>query len=136
MNAQLLSLGGYLFATAALVVALTVVTHLLGERHAQQGTSIPYESGILPTGSARLRFGADFYLIAMFFVIFDVSAVFIFAWAVAAMELGWTGYAAVAVFVAETVAGLAYIWRMGAFDAGARRLASHRERHGMDRAKT
>jgi NADH-quinone oxidoreductase subunit A len=134
MNAQLLALGGYMFAVAALVVVLMVITHLLGERHSQRGTSVPYESGVQPTGGARLRFSADFYLVAMFFVIFDVSAVFIFAWAVAARELGWTGYAAVAVFVMETCAGLAYIWRMGAFDAGSRRLREHRERHGIGRA--
>jgi NADH-quinone oxidoreductase subunit A len=134
MDMKVLALGAYLVVVGALVAFLTVITHLLGERHYQKSTGIPYESGILPTGSARVRFSADFYLIAVFFVIFDVSAIFVFAWAVAARELGWPGYAAIVAFVLETAAGLAYLWRMGAFDWGARRLAAHKKRHGLDSA--
>jgi len=131
----ILPLAVYLAVVVVLVGILMVVTHLSGERHFQRGTGVPYESGVTPTGSARLRFSADFYLVAMFFVIFDISAVFLFAWAVAARELGWTGYAAILIFILETVAGLAYLWRMGAFGWGARRLREHRERHGLSGAK-
>jgi NADH-quinone oxidoreductase subunit A len=124
-------LAGYLTVVVVLVGFLLVVTHLLGERHRERGTGVPYESGMLPTGSARLRFSADFYLVAMFFVIFDVSAVFLFAWAVAVRDLGWTGYAAILLFMLESLAGLAYLWRTGAFDWSARRLRAYRERHGL-----
>jgi len=127
----LLSLAVYLFVVVLLIGLLMAVTHLTGQKHFEAGTGIPYESGIPPTGSARLRFSADFYLVAMFFVIFDISAVFLFAWAVAARELRWSGYVAILVFTLETVVGLAYLWRMGAFDWGARRLREHRERHGL-----
>jgi NADH-quinone oxidoreductase subunit A len=129
----LLSLAAYLDAVVLLIGLLMAVTHLTGERHFERGTGVPYESGIPPTGSARLRFSADFYLVAMFFVIFDISAVFLFAWAVAARELRWPGYIAILIFMLETVVGLAYLWRMGAFDWGARRLREHRERHGLGR---
>jgi NADH-quinone oxidoreductase subunit A len=130
-----LSLAIYLAAVVLLIGLLMLVTHLSGERHFERGTGVPYESGVPVTGNARLRFSADFYLIAMFFVIFDISAVFLFAWAVAARELGWPGYAAALVFMAETAAGLAYLWRRGAFDWGARRLREHRERHGVSSAR-
>ncbi|HUW42052.1 MAG TPA: NADH-quinone oxidoreductase subunit A [Rectinemataceae bacterium] len=127
---DLSSLAIYLAFVLIIVVALMVVTHLLGERHKARGTGIPYESGMLPTGSARLRFPVDFYLVAMFFVIFDVAAVFLFAWAVAARESGWAGYAAILVFMIESAAGLAYIWKKGAFDWGARRKREHLRKHG------
>ena len=127
----ILSLAVYLGVVVVLIGFLMLVTHLSGERHFERGTGVPYESGVPVTGSARLRISADFYLIAMFFVIFDISAVFLFAWAVAARELGWPGYAAALVFMAETAAGLAYLWRRGAFNWGARRLREHRERHGV-----
>jgi len=52
----------------------------------------------------------------MFFVIFDLEAVFIFAWAVAARELGWTGYIGMLIFVGVLVAALLYEWRLGALD--------------------
>ncbi len=129
-------LAGYLVAVVALVGFLMVLTHLLGERHSERGMRVPYESGVLPVGTARLRFPADFYLIAMFFVVFDVSAIYLFAWAVAARDLGWGGYAAILLFMLETVLGLAYIWRMGAFDWGARRLRAHLRRHGFERGAT
>ncbi|MGA2378917.1 MAG: NADH-quinone oxidoreductase subunit A [Spirochaetia bacterium] len=125
------SLAVYFVVVVALVGLLMIVTHLSGERHFELGTGIPYESGVPITGSARLRLSADFYLVAMFFVIFDISAVYLFAWAVAARELGWPGYVAALVFMVETAAGLAYLWRKGAFDWGARRLREHRERHGL-----
>jgi NADH-quinone oxidoreductase subunit A len=124
----------YLGIVVVLVGALMVVTHLLGERHWESGTGTPYESGVPVTGSAKMRFSADFYLIAMFFVIFDISAVFLFAWAVSARELGWPGYIAALLFMGETAVGLAYLWRRGAFDWGARRLREHRERHGTGSA--
>jgi NADH-quinone oxidoreductase subunit A len=125
------SLAVYFVVVVALIGFLMLVTHLSGERHFELGTGIPYESGVPITGSARIRLSADFYLVAMFFVIFDISAVYLFAWAVAARELGWPGYAAALVFMVETAAGLAYLWRKGAFDWGVRRLREHRKRHGL-----
>jgi NADH-quinone oxidoreductase subunit A len=124
------SLGAYLLVVVVIVAFIMGLTHVVGERHNQRGTGVPYESGILPTGSARIRFPADFYLVAMFFVVFDVAAVYLFAYAVSARELGWAGYAAILVFMLESVAGLAYLWRMGAFDWGARRKRAHLESHG------
>ncbi|MGA2547422.1 MAG: NADH-quinone oxidoreductase subunit A [Rectinemataceae bacterium] len=125
------ALASYLLLVIAIVGFLLGITHVLGEKHNQRGMGIPYESGELPTGSARIPFPADFYLIAMFFVIFDASSIFLFAWAVAARELGWAGFAAMLAFLLETAAALAYLWRMGAFDWGKVRGAEHLKRHGL-----
>jgi NADH-quinone oxidoreductase subunit A len=76
----------------------------------------PYESGIVITGSARVRLPINFYLIALFFVIFDLESVFLFAWATAVRQLGWTGYAGVCFFIVMLLAALAYLWRMGALE--------------------
>jgi NADH-quinone oxidoreductase subunit A len=65
-----------------------------------------------------LRLSAKFYLIAVFFVIFDVEAVFLFAWAVAFRELGWAGYIEAVIFIAILGAALGYLWRQGALDWG------------------
>jgi NADH-quinone oxidoreductase subunit A len=73
-------------------------------------------SGMLPTGSARLRLSAKFYLVAMLFVIFDVEALYLFAWAVSVRESGWAGLIEATVFIAILLAGLAYLWRIGALD--------------------
>jgi len=99
-----------------LVLAMLGLSYVLGQHHQDRATGSPYESGILSEGSARVRFPAKFYLVAMFFVIFDLEAVFIFAWAVAVREAGWKGYAEVSLFIMVLLATLAYLWRVGALD--------------------
>jgi NADH-quinone oxidoreductase subunit A len=63
-----------------------------------------------------VRFSAEFYLIAVFFVLFDLEVVFIVAWAVAVRPLGWAGYYAVAIFIGTVLVALTYLWRVGALD--------------------
>jgi len=115
---KLWTLGVYFIAVLLLVAAMLAVSYVLGERHNEHATGQPYESGILSEGSARVQVSAKFYLVAMFFVIFDLEAVFIFAWAIAARELGWAGYWEILVFIAILFAALAYLWRVGALDWG------------------
>ena len=106
----------YLVIVSTLVVAMLGLSFILGQRHYNRATGSPYESGILSQGSARVRLSAKFYLVAMFFVIFDLEAVFIFAWAISVRETGWTGYAEVTLFIAVLLATLVYLWRVGALD--------------------
>ena len=96
-----------------LAVMLLAASALLGERHHERATGLPYESGVASTGSARLRFGISFYLVAVFFVIFDLEAAFLFAWAVALREIGWAGYLEGLIFIGVLMAALAYLWRSG-----------------------
>ena len=107
-----------LYFLIALVVAGSMIglSFVLGERHSDRATGQPYESGIVSTGTARVRLSVKFYIVAMLFVIFDLEAVFIFAYAVAYEEVGWAGYAGLLVFVAILVVGLIYEYRMGALD--------------------
>jgi NADH-quinone oxidoreductase subunit A len=101
-----------------LVCIMLGLSFVLGQRHNERATNEPYEGGILSTGSARLRFSSQFYLIAMLFVIFDVETIFIFSWAIAFKELGWFGYFGVGVFVILLFVVLIYEWRNGALDFG------------------
>jgi len=100
----------------AFVTVVMLASYVLGQRHWEPTTGTPYESGIVSEGSARARLSARFYLIAMFFVVFDLEAVFLFAWAVAAREVGWAGYWEVAIFIGVLVAALIYLWGVGALD--------------------
>ncbi len=106
---------GIVFAIAAIMIGLSWI---LGERHNEKLTKEPYESGIAPTGNARLRFSSHFYLIAIFFVIFDLDAVFILAWGVSFRELGLSGYLGILVFVGILLAVLVYEIGIGSLDFG------------------
>ncbi len=108
----------YFGAVVLLVSAMIVLSALLGERHREKQTAEPYESGIIATGTARVRFDIKFYLIAMFFVIFDLEAVFIYAWAVSIRETGWPGYAEMLIFIGVLAAALVYLWKLGALEWG------------------
>jgi NADH-quinone oxidoreductase subunit A len=118
----------YFAAVLGVVLSMLGLSALLGERHRQRATPEPYEAGIVATGSARIRLSAHFYLIAMLFVIFDLEAVFIFAWAVAARELGWQGYLGSLFFLGVLVVGLLYEWRSGALEQGLRRRQQRQRR--------
>lgn len=106
----------YFAFVIVLVATVLTVSYLLGPRHSEPATGQPYEGGIVSEGSARVRFSVRYYLIAMFFVVFDLEAVFLFAWAVVARDVGWAGYCEVLLFVAVLVAALIYLWKVGALD--------------------
>jgi NADH-quinone oxidoreductase subunit A len=102
----------------SLVGAMLGISYVLGQRHKERATDEPYEGGILSSGSARIRFSSQFYLVAMLFVIFDVETIFLFSWAIAFRELGWYGYLGMIVFLILLVVVLIYEWRAGALDFG------------------
>ena len=102
---------------------------LLGSRtRHRKATDMPFESGILPVGEAgQTRLSIEFYLIAMFFVIFDLETIFIFGWAVAFYELGWRGYFGASAFIVILLVALVYEWRTGALDWGVRNRLVRRD---------
>lgn len=106
----------YILAAVALCGIMIGLAALLGGRAYGRSKNIPFESGVDSVGSARLRFSAKFYLIAMFFVIFDVEALFLFAWSVSVRESGWLGFIEAAIFIVLLLVGLVYLWRIGALD--------------------
>ena len=106
----------YFALVIILVIGILAVSYVLGERHRDPATGAPFESGITPQGSARGRFSVKYYLIAVFFVVFDLEAAFLFAWAVAAPQTGWAGYWEAVVFIGVLLVGLIYLARSGALD--------------------
>ena len=101
-----------------LVITMLVLSWLLGQRRREQATNDPFESGIVAVGDSQIRISVEFYLIAIFFVIFDLETVFIFAWAIAFFELGWQGYFSMLVFIAILALALIYEWSSGALEWG------------------
>ncbi|MCC5806926.1 MAG: NADH-quinone oxidoreductase subunit A [Opitutales bacterium] len=106
----------YTGVVLAVAAGMLFLSHFLGERHRERCTAEPYESGVPPTGSGRTRFSIKFFLIAILFVIFDLELAFIFAWATAVLELGWSGFTGALVFILILAVGLVYEWRMGSLD--------------------
>ena len=117
-NPAVWPLAVFFILVVSLVIFILAVSFVLGQRHRGRTTGEIFECGLVSTGSARVRFAAKFYLMAMFFVIFDLESVFIFVWSVGVRELGWIGFLEVAVFVGILLAALFYLWRVGALEWG------------------
>ena len=113
----------YGVAVMALTGILLLASSWLGERKPSTEKLRAYESGIIPTGSARLRYPIPFFRVAIFFLLFDVEGAFIFSWAVALRPLGWLGWLQISFFIFVLLAGLVYIWRKGGLAWGP---AAHR----------
>jgi NADH-quinone oxidoreductase subunit A len=120
MSGESLRFGCFLLATALLTGIMLGGSALLGPRPGLRADPEPFESGIIPIQGTDIRFPIQFYLMAMFFVIFDLELIFVLAWAAAARAAGWAGYAGIILFLALLLVALAYLWRAGALDGGPR----------------
>jgi NADH-quinone oxidoreductase subunit A len=115
----LLALVIYGLMVFALMAILLFLSAWLGEKKKNPEKLRPYESGIIPTGLARFRYPVPFYLVAAFFLIFDVEAAYIFSWAIAFDSLGWSGWLQISFFITVLLISLFYIWKKGGLDWGA-----------------
>jgi len=118
VEAGLLPLALWIGVVALLLGGVLALSALVGPRSHSRRRDLPYESGMAPTPQPALRFPVHFYLVALAFLVFDVEAAFLFAWAVAARDVGWMGYLEALVFSVMLFAGLVYLWAKGAFDWG------------------
>jgi len=126
--------GLYIVLVLLVVAGMLGVSAVLGQRHREPATGDPFESGIVGTGPEHVRLSIRFYLVAMFFVVFDLESIFVFAWAVAARPLGWAGYAEMVVFVVVLLLTLLYLVRTGALnwaEANDARQRPWSSAHGM-----
>ena len=100
---------------AGVMIGLSV---LLGPKNPTPEKLAPYECGMPAVGDARERQSVKFYLVAMIFLLFDIEVAFLYPWAMALRDLGWTGFVQVVTFMAILAAGYIYIWRKGVLDWG------------------
>ena len=112
-----IAIGTLAFVGVAIPLTMMAVSALLRPSVPEQGKSAVYESGEIPTGTARLRFNIQYYMVALLFLIFDIETVLIFPWTViyrSALEEGAslaTVLLPMLVFIGVLVVGLVWAWR-------------------------
>ncbi|QKY18980.1 NADH-quinone oxidoreductase subunit A [Halolamina sp. CBA1230] len=115
-----IAIGALALVAVGIPIGMMVVSALLRPSVPEQGKSAVYESGEIPTGTTRIRFNIQYYMVALLFVVFDIETVLIFPWTVIyrpALEGGATMMEVLApmlVFIAVLVVGLVWAWRQGA----------------------
>jgi NADH-quinone oxidoreductase subunit A len=94
-----------------------IISWLLRPKNPYPAKQAAYECGEEVEGSPWVQFNIRFYLVALFFIVFDVEIIFILPWAVVfnemVQEFGPLAFWDMAVFVGVLVVGLAYVWRKG-----------------------
>ena len=102
----------------AMVIAggMLGASYLLGKRVRNRVKDMPYECGIVPTGTARERFSVKYYLVGMLFILFDIEAVFLYPWAVVYRQLKLFAFFEMFLFIVVILSGYFYIWKKGALD--------------------
>ncbi len=103
---------------AGFALISVVLSSVLGPRKPSPEKSAPYECGMPAIGDSRERQSVKFYLVAMIFLLFDIEVAFLYPWAMALRQLGWSGFVQVVMFMGLLLAGYVYVWRKGVLDWG------------------
>ena len=102
-------IGAIGFASTALVLSRLLQTH----RPYKQKTEV-YECGMETVGTAWVRFKISYFIVGLLFLIFDVSALFLYPWAVEFTNMGAYALAEMLIFLASVSAALIYAVKEGA----------------------
>jgi len=62
------------------------------------------------------KISAQFYLLALLFILFDVEIIFMFPWAIDFKVLGWFGFVEMLLFILLLAIGFIYAWKKGALE--------------------
>jgi NADH:ubiquinone oxidoreductase subunit 3 (subunit A) len=97
-------------------VAAITIGHFLGPRRPDPIKNQTYESGVETIGDTWVQFRAQYYLIGLIFLIFDVEVIFLFPIALAFKNLTLFSVLAAMTFVVILIVGLFLEWRNGALE--------------------
>jgi NADH:ubiquinone oxidoreductase subunit 3 (subunit A) len=93
--------------TLALVVVLILLVSPRDKRPTPEKRAA-FESGQIAAGRGRTRFIIQYYPYLLMFVVYDVVAMFLFAWALNLRALGAAGTVPVLIFVSVLLVPLGY----------------------------
>ncbi|QJC29665.1 NADH-quinone oxidoreductase subunit A [Enterobacteriaceae endosymbiont of Plateumaris pusilla] len=108
----------YVFQIFAIIISCIVmlVSHFLGGRSYGIDKNIPFESGTCSFGNSQIKIFIKFYLIAMFFVIFDVEALYLYIWSVSIKKIKLEGFIEGLLFIITILISLFYLFRVHALN--------------------
>jgi NADH-quinone oxidoreductase subunit A len=132
--AEIWPIAAYFLILIVMLIAMMLLSHILGPKTRSRAKNTPYESGIIAAKSSgtgnnnHTRFTNHFFLYAIFFVIFDLETIYLFAWVIAFDEVGWAGFIEASIFIGVLLAALIYIIRIGALELKHRHLPFRHQR--------
>ena len=113
--------GAFFMLVLSFLVFWTIVkvSSTIGNKFANRNNerlkSAVYESGPESVKQPN-SINSHFFLVAVFFILFDVEIIFMFPWAVNFKILGTFGLVEMVLFIVLLTIGFVYAWRKGALD--------------------
>jgi len=96
------------FAVLALAPALVISRMISPRTKSNPVKFLPMECGQVPSGAGRTHFMMQYYAYVLMFVIFDVMAIFLYAWGSALIDLPKTATLPIIVFLGIMFTAMAF----------------------------
>ena len=96
------------FAVIALAPALLISRMISPRTKSNPVKFLPMECGQVPSGAGRTHFMMQYYAYILMFVIFDVMAIFLYAWGSTLLELPKTATLPIIAFLGIMFAAMAF----------------------------
>ncbi|CAL4319604.1 NADH-quinone oxidoreductase subunit A [Buchnera aphidicola (Thelaxes suberi)] len=108
----------FLYCITAFVLCsiILLISYFLGEQCVSKNKNFPFESGVIGLGTTDLKFSIKFYLIAIFFVLFDVESLYLYTWSICVKSLGLYGLIKTFCFIITLLISLFYLVRNEVFE--------------------
>jgi|TARA_B100002003_G_C13607361_1_gene312600 NADH-quinone oxidoreductase subunit A len=118
LGTETLSLVVIFILAISIPIAFMILSSLFGPKRPNKDKLEAYECGIDSQTDTQKRFPVKFYLVAVFFILFDIEVAFLYPWAVnfktLTLELGVMPFMCMLAFIVILGVGLLYIIRKGA----------------------
>ena len=96
------------FAIVAVGPALIISRMISPRRRSNPVKFLPMECGQVPSGAGRTHFMMQYYAFVLMFVVFDVMAIFLYAWGSTILNLEKTATLPIIAFLGIMFAAMAY----------------------------
>ena len=96
------------FAILALAPALVISRMISPRTKSNPVKYLPMECGQVPSGAGRTHFMMQYYAYVLMFVIFDVMAIFLYAWGSSLLDLPRTATLPIIAFLGIMFAAMAF----------------------------
>ncbi|AGS06806.1 NADH-quinone oxidoreductase subunit A [Candidatus Profftella armatura] len=108
----------FLFIVIGIIIGILpqIMGRILGPYKPNPQKNSPYECGFKEFGGIPIKFDVRYYLIAIFFILFDLETIFFFPWGVVMRDLNAYGFMSMIIFIIEFIISFLYIWKKGALD--------------------
>lgn len=96
------------FAVVATAPALLISRMIAPRKRSNPVKFLPMECGQVPSGAGRTHFMMQYYAYILMFVVFDVMAIFLYAWGSSILSLPRTATLPIIAFLAIMFAAMGY----------------------------